>query len=103
MYIFILLVILVTLYFIDTYLTLNTFSKKGFRVEENPILRDLLRDDFRKFIFFKVFDIIILSLLVYWINMRNEIFAYVLIGLCILLYGYIDYKNFQVQLEINRR
>lgn len=97
MYIFILLGVLVILFFIDTYLTLNTFSKKGFRVEENPILRDLLRDDFRKFLLFKTFDIIVLSLLVYWINMRNEIFAYILIGLCILLYGYIDYKNFRVQ------
>jgi len=97
MYIFILLGILAILYSIDTYLTLNTFSKKGFRVEENPILRDLLRDDFRKFILFKVFDIAILSVLVYWINVKNENFAYILIGLCILLYGYIDYKNFQVQ------
>jgi len=97
MYIFILLGVLMILYFIDTYLTLDTFSKKGYRVEENPILRDLLRDDFRKFILFKTFDIITLSILVYWINMRNEIFAYMLMGLCILLYGYIDYKNFQVK------
>jgi len=97
MHIFILLGILVILYFIDTYLTLNTFSKKGYKVEENPILRDLLRDNFKKFILFKIFDISILSILVYWINMRNEIFAYILIGLCILLYSYIDYKNFQVQ------
>ena len=85
------------LYFIDTYLTLDTFSKKGYRVEENPILRDLLRDDFKKFLLFKFFDMITLGILIYWINMRNEIFAYMLIGLCILLYGYIDYKNFQVQ------
>jgi hypothetical protein len=98
MHIFILLGALMILYFIDTYLTLNTFRKKGYRIEENPILRDLLRDDFRKFLLFKVFDIIILTILVYWINMRNEIFAYILIGLCMLLYGYIDYKNFQVQL-----
>ena len=97
MHIFILLGILVILYFIDTYLTLNTFSKKGYKVEENPILRDLLRDNFKKFILFKIFDISILSIIVYWINMRNEIFAYILIGLCILLYSYIDYKNFQVQ------
>ena len=76
---------------------LDTFSKKGFRVEENPLLRDLLRDDFRKFILFKTFDIAVLSILVYWINMRNENFAYLLVLLCILLYGYIDYKNFQVQ------
>ena len=96
MYIFVLFGALLILCFIDTYLTLNTFSKKGYRVEENPILRDLLRDDFRKFLLFKIFDIIILSILVYWINMKNEIFAYILIGLCILLYGYIDYKNFQV-------
>lgn len=94
MHIFILLGILVILYFIDTYLTLNTFSKKGYKVEENPILRDLLRDDFRKFLLFKIFDISILSILVYWINMKNEIFAYILIGLCILLYSYIDYKNY---------
>ena len=100
MYIFILLGVLLILYFVDTYLTLNTFSKKGYRVEENPILRDLLRDDFRKFLLFKFFDISILSILVYWINMRNEIFAYILIGLCILLYVYIDYKNFQVQSSI---
>jgi len=87
------------LYFIDTYLTLDTFSKKGYRVEENPILRDLLRDDFKKFLLFKFFDMITLGILIYWINMRNEIFAYMLIGLCILLYGYIDYKNFEVQYQ----
>lgn len=100
MYIFMLLGALTILYFIDTYLTLNTFKKKGYKVEENPILRDLLRDDFRKFILFKFFDISVLSILVYWINMKNEIFAYMLIGLCMLLYGYIDYKNFQVQFSI---
>ena len=97
MYIFILLGTLVILYFIDTFLTLRTFSKRGYRIEENPLLRDLLRDDFRKFILFKFFDLVILSILIYWINMKNEIFAYVLIGLCILLYGYIDYKNFEAQ------
>lgn len=97
MYIFILLGILMILYFIDTYLTLNIFAKKGYKVEENPILRDLLRDNVKKFILFKAFDIIVLSILVYWINMRNENFAYILMGLCMLLYVYIDYKNFKVQ------
>ena len=40
MYIFILLGVLMILYFTDTYLTLDTFSKKGYRVEENPLLRE---------------------------------------------------------------
>jgi len=97
MYIFILLGILVFLNFVDAYLTLRTFSKKGYKIEENPILRGLLRDDFRKFILFKIFDIFILSLIIYWINIRNDDFALILTGICILLYIYIDVRNLMAQ------
>jgi len=96
MYIFIFLGALVLLSFIDSYLTLRTFSKKGYKIEENPILRGLLRDDIRKFLLFKVFDIVAISVIIYWINIRNDDFALFLIGLCILLYGYIDYRNFRI-------
>jgi len=99
MYIFILLGILIVLNFIDAYITLRTFSKKGYKIEENPILRMLLRDDFRKFLLFKIFDIFALSLIIYWINIRNDDFALYLITFCILLYSYIDYKNYK---EFNR-
>ena len=96
MYIFIFLGALVLLSFIDSYLTLRTFSKKGYKIEENPILRGLLRDDIRKFLLFKVFDVVAISVIIYWINIRNDDFALFLIGMCILLYGYIDYRNFRI-------
>ena len=96
MYIFILLGVLLLLNFIDSFLTLRTFSKKGYKIEENPILRGLLRDDIRKFLLFKVFDIVAISVIIYWINIRNDDFALFLTVLCILLYGYIDYRNFHV-------
>ena len=95
MYIFILLGILVFLNYVDAYLTLRTFSKKGYKIEENPILRGLLRDDIRKFLLFKIFDIFALSIIIYLINIRNDDFALILISFCILLYIYIDYRNFQ--------
>jgi hypothetical protein len=97
MYIFILLGVLVVLNFIDAYITLRTFSKKGYKIEENPILRGLLRDDFRKFLLFKIFDIFVLSLIIYWINIRNDDFALFLTGFCIILYIYIDIRNLKAQ------
>ncbi|MDI6825799.1 MAG: DUF5658 family protein [Candidatus Aenigmarchaeota archaeon] len=100
MYVFILLGILVLLNYIDAYLTLKTFSKKGYRIEENPILRYLLRDDVRKFLLFKVFDIFVLSLIIYWMNMRDDDFALILLGVCILLYSYINYKNYIITVKV---
>jgi hypothetical protein len=97
MYVFILLGILIFLNYIDAYLTLKTFSKKGYRIEENPILRDLLRDDIKKFLLFKVFDIFALSIIILWINMRNEMIAFIFLGLCIFLYLYIDFRNLRAQ------
>ena len=97
MYIFILLGVLIVLNYIDAYLTLRTFWKKGYKIEENPILRGLLRDDIRKFIFFKIFDIFTLGFIIYWISIRNDDFALFLTVVCILLYSYIDYRNFQVR------
>jgi len=97
MYIFILLGVLIVLNCIDAYLTLRTFWKKGYKIEENPILRGLLRDDIRKFILFKIFDIFALGFIIYWISIRNDDFAFFLTVVCILLYSYIDYRNFQVR------
>lgn len=90
------LFILITLNFVDIYFTVNTFLKKGYRIENNPILRDLLRDNIDSFMLFKMFDVMIFCILFYWIELKNEIFAWLLLGLCIVLYGYIDYKNYQI-------
>jgi len=92
--------ILITLNFFDIYLSVNTFLKKGYRIENNPILRNLLRDNIDSFMLFKMFDIMIFTILFYWIQLENEIFAWGLLGLCILLYGYIDYRNFQVRSSV---
>ena len=97
MYLFILLGILIVLNYIDAYLTLRTFWKKGYKIEENPILRGLLRDDVRKFILFKFFDIFALSIIIYLINKKNDDFAIFLTGICILLYIYIDVRNLKAQ------
>jgi hypothetical protein len=102
MYIFILLGVLIVLNYIDAYLTLRTFSKRGYKIEENPILRGLLRDDVRKFILFKFFDIFALSIIIYLINKKNDIFALVLLGICILLYSYINYKNYIITVKVER-
>lgn len=95
MYIFILLGVLVALNYIDAYLTLKIYSKKGYKIEENPILRALLKDDIRKFLLFKVFDILVFSIIIYWINIKNDDFALTLTSLSIFLYSYIDYKNYK--------
>jgi hypothetical protein len=70
---------------------------KGAKIEENPILRSLLRDDIRKFILFKIFDVFVLSFIIYGMNKRNDDFALVLIVVCILFYVYIDVRNYMAQ------
>lgn len=86
---------LISLNFIDIYFTMNTFLKKGYWIENNPILRNLLRDNIKNFVMFKIFDVMIFCILLYWVQFRNVFFAWLLIGLSIALYVYIDVKNFQ--------
>ncbi len=97
MYILLLFLILLALNFLDILITLRTFRKRGYKIEGNPILRDLLRDNVDSFILFKLFDIAIFCILIFWIWMKNEVFSFVLLILCIILYSYIDYKNLQAQ------
>jgi hypothetical protein len=86
---------LIALNFIDIYFTVNTFLKKGYRIENNPILRSLLRDNIDSFMIFKLFDVMVLCILFYWIQFKNEFFAWILLSLTIVLYLYIDVKNYQ--------
>lgn len=100
MYVYVMLSLFLVLNLIDVLLTLLTFMKKGYRIEGNPILRDLLRDSVDKFLLFKLFDVSITILILYWISLKNEVFTFILLGLCILLYSYIDYKNYTSFSEI---
>ncbi len=97
MYLLVLLGVLISLILVDSYLTLKMFSKRGWRVEGNPILRDLLRDNIWKFLMFKVADTFLLSAVIYAIYTRNEMFATSILGVCIFMYAYIDYKNFKAR------
>lgn len=100
MYIYATLSLFLVLNLLDVLLTLMTFMKKGYRIEGNPILRELLRDNVDSFLLFKLFDVAIVILILYWINLKNEAFAWLLLGLCILLYAYIDYKNFKASSQL---
>jgi len=94
-YIFLILVLL-SLWTIDGYLTANVFKKYGPEVEENPILKQLLRHNIKYFLLFKFFDAIAFGIIIFLIINKNEMIASLLLSGFILLYSYVNWKNYSV-------
>jgi hypothetical protein len=97
---YILIGILLALSFIDTYLTLNIRKKLGPDVEENFILRELLRGKVYDFITFKILDAILLGFIFTLLAMKNRIIALIILSLCTLMYTYIIHNNYKVWKEV---
>lgn len=98
---YILIGTLLALSFIDTYLTLNIRKKLGPDIEENFILRQLLRGKVYDFIAFKLLDAILLGFIFTLLGMKNRIIALIILGLCIVMYSYIIHNNYKVWKEIS--
>lgn len=91
-----LIAVLLVLWAIDGYLTLNVFKKYGADAEENPVLKQLLRHNVKYFLLFKTFDAIAFSIIIYLIIIKSEVVATVLLSIFILLYLYVNFRNYQV-------
>jgi hypothetical protein len=96
----VLLVILAILWIKDAYLTLGTISKAGIREEENPVLRFLIKKSKKEFFYFKLIDLLVFSVVAYFLFLHNEFVSYAILSVFILLYVYIDYHNWRIYKEI---
>ena len=88
--------ILLLLWAIDGYLTMNVFKKYGSEVEENPILKQLLRHNIKYFLLFKLFDAIAFGIVIFLIINKSEMVATILLSIFIALYLYVNWKNYSV-------
>lgn len=88
--------ILLLLWAVDGYLTVGVFKKYGSDAEENPILKQLLRHNVKYFLMFKIIDALAFVLIIFLIINRNEIAATGLLTIFIILYSYVNWKNYQV-------
>ena len=100
-YIF-LIPILLALWAIDGYLTITMFKKYGPDVEENPVLKQLLRHNIKYFLLFKILDAIAFGIVIYLIINRNEMIANVLLLIFVFLYSYVNWKNYSVFKEMSK-
>jgi len=94
-----LLTIFLILSFVDGYLTVVIRNKFGPDVEENPILRGLLRGKIYDFILFKLLDGFLLGFVFVLIHMKNEFIASFILVLCILVYIYVIKNNYEILKE----
>ncbi len=94
-----LILILLLLWTIDGYLTFGVFKKYGPEAEENPILKQLLRHNVKYFLLFKLFDAVAFVVIIFLIINKNEMIAIVLLTIFILLYSYVNLKNYKVLKE----
>ena len=91
--------ILLVLWFIDGYLTVSNFKKYGQDIEENPILRRLLRHNVKYFLLFKLFDAIAFIAMILLVINKSESIATLLLVAFILLYLYVNWKSYLVLKE----
>ena len=91
-----LIVVLLVLWAIDGYLTINVFKKYGPDAEENPILKQLLRHNVKYFLLFKLADAVAFAIVIFLIVNRNEIVATALLTIFVFLYAYVNWKNYMV-------
>ena len=87
---------LLLLWFIDGYLTISNIRKYGPDIEENPILKQLLRHNVKYFLLFKFFDAVAFSAIIVLIINRSESIANILLAVFILLYAYVNWKSYSV-------
>ena len=87
---------LLLLWAIDGYLTIRVFKKYGPDAEENPILKQLLRHNVKYFLLFKLLDAIAFGVIIYLIVIKSETVATVLLSIFILIYVYVNFRNYQV-------
>jgi len=91
-----LIVILLILWIIDGYFTINNFKKYGPNIEKNPILKQLLRHNIKYFLLFKIVDAIAFAIIIYLIINKSELVATSLLLTFILIYIYVNFRNYQV-------
>ena len=96
MLVLVLIAFLLVLSYIDTYLTLKIRQKLGPEVEENLILKELLRGKVHDFVLFKFIDGILLGLVFVLLTLKNEEMATSVVSLCIVVYVYVIYNNYKV-------
>ncbi len=94
--------ILLLLWAIDGYLTLGIFKKYGPDAEENPILKQLLRHNVKYFLLFKLLDALAFVFIIFLIINRNEIAATGLLTIFIILYSYVNLRNYSVFKEVRK-
>lgn len=92
--------ILLCLWAIDGYLTANVFKKYGPDIEENPILKQLLRHNIKYFLLFKLLDAIAFGIIIFLIINKSEMIATILLLIFISLYTYVNWKNYSVFKDI---
>ena len=97
-----LITILLLLWAIDGYLTLNVFRRYGAEIEENPVLKQLLRHNVKYFLMFKLFDAIAFAAIIVLIINRSEMVANALLFVFVGLYLYVNWKNYAVFKELKK-
>jgi len=94
--------ILLSLWALDGYLTISMFKRYGPDIEENPVLKQLLRHNIKYFLLFKILDAVAFGIVIFLIISRNEMIATVLLSIFILLYSYVNWKNYSVFKDMSK-
>lgn len=81
-----LFVLLVVLWTLDLVETTTLTKRNGSKVEENPLIRFLLKKSRIDFFLFKTVDLIFLSFIIYFIYSSNTFLASVLLMIFVLIY-----------------
>lgn len=98
----VLILILLMLWALDGYLTVTASRKYGPDIEENPVLKGLLRHNLKFFMVFKFFDAVSFVAIIYLIINKSEFIADLLLSGFIVLYLFVTWQNYSVFREIGR-
>ncbi|MBW6461601.1 MAG: hypothetical protein K0B07_00970 [DPANN group archaeon] len=89
-----LFVILTILWTTDTVETCELVNKEGLGVEENPVAKFFLKLSNKDFILFKIFDLLMLGTILYYISHTNMLAANMLLFIFTLVYVFTVVHNY---------
>ncbi|NOQ56266.1 MAG: hypothetical protein GQ477_05695 [Nanohaloarchaea archaeon] len=89
-----LFVVLTILWTTDTVETCELVNREGLGVEENPVAKFFLKLSNRDFILFKMFDLVMLGTILYYISNTNILAANTLLFIFTLIYAFTVVHNY---------
>lgn len=89
-----LFVVLTILWTTDTVETCELVNREGLGVEENPVAKFFLKLSNRDFILFKMFDLVMLGTILYYMSNTNILAANTLLFIFTLIYAFTVVHNY---------